>query len=143
MIFGLVFRLLHSKYYQGFDQRKFSLLPEGRLMIQLNLFIDIGDNAKKVLDDVLETLKVDDVIANGSIKDMDGKVICYIINGQMATHLFLVGNGEVDDGNNGNDSKPEEFTQLDFGGIIDSVRADCCNGINAQSSSGTQRSCCN
>lgn len=95
-------------------------------MIQVSLFIDVDvdADAKKVVDGiVLKSLKENGIIANGSVKDMDGKVICYIINGQLATHLFL--NKEVNDGNDGNDSKPEEFTQLDFNGIIASIRADC------------------
>lgn len=104
-------------------------------MIQLNLFIDVGNNAEKVLDDVLKMLKDMGIIANGSVKDMDGKIVCYIINGQLATHLFV--NEEVRGGNNGDDSESEEFTQLDLDGIIASVRADCCNGHDKSDAGGT------
>lgn len=93
-------------------------------MIQLNLFIDVDADVENVLDDiVLKSLKDNGIIANGSVKDMDGKVVCFVVNGQRVAHLFL--SKEVNDGNNGDDPKSEEFTQLDFNGIIATIRDDC------------------
>lgn len=135
MISGLVSHLLHSKYYQVLINTSLVNLPEGRLMIQLNLFIDVDNDTGKVLDDVLKMLKDMGIIANGSVKDMDGKIIRFIVNGHLATHLFA--NEEVDDGNNGDDSESEEFTQLDLDGIIASVRADYCNGHDKSDAGGT------
>lgn len=112
-------------------------------MLELSLHID-ADDFKVELERAqaaIEALKVDGMTVNGALLNEHGTVIKYVINGSLATQLFLLGNKEVSDGNNGH-NQSEEFTQLDFSSIANLHSGDCCAGTGEPTPSDSQRSCC-